>query len=189
MIIDRECAPEQNLPALIHEMKRGAVDKKHPFRYVVLSTYGGGEVSSRYVVLREVYNPLIFIMYTDARSAKYEDIHQHPQAALLLFHASKKLQVRVSGDVKLHGKDEVAAESWKKVQGRGQDAYNTVLPPGTPVDAPDQAAYREPKANTDFCVLSLEASRWEALELGRNEHLRIQYTAHGLGWRGRWLVP
>ncbi|MEM6830901.1 MAG: pyridoxamine 5'-phosphate oxidase family protein, partial [Bacteroidota bacterium] len=80
-----------------HEIHRATLDKKHPFRFVVLSTFGSS-ISSRYVVLRKVSENFHPIIYTDLRSQKVGDIRSHKSIQLLFYHPQKRVQVVISGE-------------------------------------------------------------------------------------------
>gem|GEM_PF-6361062 len=52
------------------EFQKACCAKRHPFRYVVLSTANEGHANSRWVVLRKYTETASFLIYTDARSGK-----------------------------------------------------------------------------------------------------------------------
>lgn len=62
---------------LSHELHRGALDSKHPFRYVTLATRGEDAPEQRIVVLRKVDEALNFYFFTDSRTAKVTQIQEN----------------------------------------------------------------------------------------------------------------
>ncbi len=170
------------------EIRRATVDKKHPFRFVVLSTCGN-YVRSRYVVLRAVDQDFRLAIYTDSRSEKIEDLITDPMAQLLFYHPKKQVQVLLTTEVEIHDKDELAKTHWKKVNGSAQKAYNSIDPPGTVVDNPTEGhRWKEQMDNEHFSVLILKPKELEVLQLNRSEHLRASFNIYN-NWKGEWLVP
>lgn len=173
---------------LIQEIKRATVDKKHPFRYVVLST-SGVHVRSRYVVLRALTEEQEMVIYTDNRSQKIEDIHENDRVQLLFYHAGKQVQLIVSGQVNIHANDEMAQSHWEKVKGNAQRAYNTEAAPGKEIQHPEQGhRWKEQMDDEHFAVLTIQPIEMEILQLNRSEHLRATFKSEN-DWQGNWLVP
>lgn len=191
MLIKKEYSYDTSFQAIKHELHRGVLDKKHPFRFVVLSTIGVHGPDSRYTVLRAVDEGLHFFIYTDSRSEKVKELQAQPFAALLFYHPKKRFQVRIQVKSLIHHQNDIAQQHWKKVQGEGRKAYNSILSPGTSIEIPDEAfAWNE---NLDdfsfFTVLELIPSSIELLQLNALEHLRIKFTAVNDQWSGQWLAP
>jgi len=175
---------------LSHELHRGALDSKHPFRYVTLATRGEDAPEQRIVVLRKVDEALNFYFFTDSRTAKVTQIQENPQAEFLVYHPGKRTQVRVKGRLHIHQQNELSQEMWKRVQGDAQKAYNSTLSPGTEIAAPD-LAYDWPTELDDrfFAVLKFIPERIEALQLNGLTHVRVSFSKSGADWDGDWLVP
>lgn len=60
MLFKAEDPKNEIFTTISHELHRGSLDRKHPFRFVVLSSSTENEVESRYVVLRKVGQDLHF---------------------------------------------------------------------------------------------------------------------------------
>ena len=74
---------------------RAKHQKKHPFRYVTLTTVASDCPESRTVVLRDFdASQLTFTIYTDARSRKVKALQKHPvvQLCFTITSACGKLQ-------------------------------------------------------------------------------------------------
>jgi len=172
-----------------HEVHRGALDKKHPFRTVVLSTAQNDSVESRYVVLRMVDKQLHLYFYTDVRTPKVQTLRKQPNASVLMYHPRKKLQLRIKGTIEiLHAED--AAAFWKDIHGIQKRDYGSKLVPGTEVDEPkDFFNPIDDITQEHFAVLRFSISGIDALELGRKKHIRCQFLRNGEGWKKSWLAP
>jgi len=188
MLIEKNHRLPEVFNNLKAELKRAAVDRKHPFRYCVLSTHGH-EVNSRYVVLRKMTNDLEFLIYTDSRSQKIQDISINSEVQLLFYHPKKQTQLILSGKASLLSDDTLSKAEWCNVKGNAQRAYNTIEAPGTPIQAPHLGhRYKEQMNEQYFTVIKISAEKLEALQLNQSEHLRVKFEI-GKNWEGQWLVP
>ena len=170
------------------EMKRAVNDKKHPFRYLIFSSLGA-KVRSRYVVLRSYQSDNSFVVYTDSRSSKVEEIRQNPEVHLLFYNSRKQVQVLVEGICDTENNPAIRQSLWLKVQGNAQKSYNTTLPPGAVITTPETG--HQVKAEMDdeyFEVLNIQPVKIEVLQLNRSKHLRASFYKEN-NWEGSWLVP
>lgn len=188
MLIHMDHSLMEVFEAVKQELKRATFDKKHPFRYTVLSTQSD-HVRSRYVVLREIAHPFQFIIYTDNRSRKVKDLAKHNEAQLLFYHPKKQVQVILTGYTSLLQHEKFSNEAWSKVQGNAQRAYNTLKAPGTPINDPkDGHLWREAMDDEHFAVITIDPHQIEVLQLNRLEHIRASFQKSD-DWKGQWLVP
>ena len=169
-----------------HELHRGALDPKHPFRYVNLGTTGENFPQVRTVVLREVTQELDFLVYTDFRSEKVKEIQACPKVALHFYHPKKMLQIRVEAMAEIHFQNDLSEQHWEKIPDPRKPEYTGSLAPGTPVPHPDLGWDLGEKSF--FTVLKISSQRIEALQLSKDGHLRIQFEKAN-DWKGQWLVP
>jgi len=191
MLFEIGDSPQDVFSTLKHELHRGSLDKKHPFRYVVLSTSSILGPDSRYVVLRAVDERLRFFIFTDFRSEKVKALQSHPNAVLLFYHPQKRVQVRIQAKTVLHHQDDLAHQHWQKVQGEARKAYHSILPPGTPIQLPDEGfSWNDDLENSSFfTVLELIPTSMELLQLNGLEHLRIRFTQLNDQWSSQWIAP
>jgi len=177
--------------AVKHELHRGALDKKHPFRFVVLGTVGESGPDTRYVVLRKIDQEFNFYIYTDGRTAKAKSLAENPKLSLLFYHPQKRIQIRVLAEVALHQRDNLAEEHWSRVQGEARKAYQSWLRPGTEILQPEDAfLWSEDESDAaNFLVLRIVPSSVEVLQLNGLEHLRAKFFQEEGEWRGAWLAP
>lgn len=191
MLIEKGYSKQEVFSALKHELHRGALDKRHPFRFVVLSTLGGDGVDSRYVVLRSIDEALHFFIFTDSRSEKIKELKANPHASLLFYHSQKRVQVRVQVNSVIHQQNETVKYRWESVQGEARKAYQSILSPGIPIEDPEDAfSWNENLADFSFfSVIELIPTSIELLQLNGLEHLRIRFTYFDGDWTGQWLAP
>lgn len=173
--------------SLIHEMHRGALDPKHPFRYLTVATVGEQFPQVRTVVLREFTAGLEFLVYTDARSSKVQELLEVPRVSLLFYHPKKQVQVRVQALATVHVEDELAQANWKRVSDKRRAEYQSELGPGKRIMHP-RDGWESSLDYSYFSVLKFSPLSLEVLQLAREGHLRIQFDLAS-GWEGSWLVP
>ncbi|MCM0060423.1 MAG: pyridoxamine 5'-phosphate oxidase family protein [Algoriphagus sp.] len=172
---------------LLHELHRGALDPKHPFRYLTVATAGNQFPQVRTVVLRHLTPDLEFLVYTDVRSSKVQELFEVPRVSLLFYHPKKQVQVRVKALATIHVEDELAQAHWKRVPDKRRSEYQSKLGPGTRVEAPS-AGWESSSDPSYFSVLKFSPLSLEVLQLARDGHLRMQFDLAS-GWQGDWLVP
>jgi general stress protein 26 len=186
MLFSRKESPTEIWQSIKHELHRGALDPKHPFRYVNLGTMGKGFPQVRTVVLREVTQGIEFLVFTDFRSEKVKEIQNSPEVALHFYHPKKMLQVRVKAMAEVHFQDELSGLYWKGIPEVRRSEYSGILTPGKEISSPDLGGVLGEESF--FTVLKIDPKRIEALQLSREGHLRIQFEKE-MDWSGQWLVP
>lgn len=187
MLFNSSDAPSQIWQNVLHELHRGALDPKHPFRFLTLATSGVQFPQVRTVVLRQLSPAMEFLVYTDVRTAKVKDLLETPRVSLLFYHPKKQVQIRVKALATLHVANALAQEQWKRVSEKRQSEYKSGLAPGTRIETPDLGWEVDPE-NAHFSVLKFSPLSIEVLQLAREGHLRMQFELAS-GWNGTWLVP
>jgi len=187
MLFNYSDAPSQIWQNVLHELHRGALDPKHPFRFLTLATSGAQFPQVRTVVLRQLSSTMEFLVYTDVRTAKVRDLLETPRVSLLFYHPKKQVQVRVKAIATLHVEDALAQEHWKRVPEKRQSEYKSGLVPGTSIETPD-LGWETQSESAYFSVLKFSPLSIEVLQLAREGHLRLQFEL-AAGWQGTWLVP
>jgi hypothetical protein len=187
MLFNSSDAPSQIWQNVLHELHRGALDPKHPFRFLTLATSGGQFPQVRTVVLRELTSAMEFLVYTDVRTAKVQDLLTTPRVSLLFYHPKKQVQVRVTALATIHVGNDLALEHWKGISERRQSEYTSKLAPGIPIKKPE-LGWETNADSAHFSVLKFSPLSIEVLHLARDGHLRIQFELAS-GWQGAWMVP
>lgn len=164
--------------------------KRHPFRYVVLSTGSAGQTHSRYVVLRKYTDHDRFLIFTDRRSGKIVDLSANDACNLLCYHAGKSLQIRINGKAIIHQNDSTTQRYWNGVKNHSAKSYTSVLPPGSVIKNPQEAYdWIEPATSAYFTVLEIIPSSIEVLQLNRDIHVRALFTFGDNAMDATFLVP
>jgi len=190
MLFAQENSLEEVFQSVKHELHRGALDPKHPFRFVTLVTKSENGVDARYVVVRSVDAELNFFLFTDDRTSKVAQLTSFPEMVLLFYHPAKRTQIKITGKAELRRNDGLSATFWSKVQGDSQKAYNQVVAPGTKLQNPEEAfVWNEPLTAANFTLIQVKPSKIEALQLNENGHLRASFTLGTNEWEKSWIAP
>jgi pyridoxine/pyridoxamine 5'-phosphate oxidase len=190
-LLTPEQSQKEMLQAVLDELRKGAVQKKHPFHKLVLSTIKGDQAESRWVVFRKLTTENHFLIFTDARSEKVEELRQNPNVTLLFYHPRQGLQVRINGEAQLHHNDELTDTYWPGVKGSpGAKSYQTVQAPGEPISTIHEGNSTKPELNDKhFMLIEVVPHHIEALQLDRVEHIRVRFERASNAWKGTFLVP
>ena len=190
MLFDPTNSNNEVWDTITHELRRGALDSKHPFRYLNLGSIGKEYPEIRTVVLRKVDQELNFYVFTDSRSEKVDEFKSNESVSLHFYHPRKRVQIRARAKAYIHQNDDLALEFWQRVQGDAQKAYNSTLSPGEEISSPEQGwDWLENMDSSHFAVLRIIPQKIEALQLDGLNHLRIEFRKVVDGWEGTWLVP
>jgi pyridoxine/pyridoxamine 5'-phosphate oxidase len=122
-----------------------------------------------------------FVIHTDTRSKKWEQLQHAPTCGLHFYCAKRKWQMRVDGFAELHANDAYAESEWQALSERSQKIYALKHMPGEPVDDPEKAYCFEDSAQAykHFGVIYVRATHLESLQLERpdrtNFHIRAAW--------------
>ncbi len=170
------------------ELQKGAREKGHPFRFVVLATVGLEKVARlRTVVLRKVYNGLDLVFYTDNRSKKLLHIKENNRVSLLFYHPKKMLQIRMEGLARATTDKTNLEKQWGDIHSDSKKEYKTSAVPGSRISNPDSVEYLD--TGNHFCMVEIEAFKIEYLKLKRPNHVRVQFSKTDNSWQSEFLVP
>lgn len=173
---------------LQEELKKGVVEKGHPFRFGTFGTVGMDKLPRlRTVVLRHAYENGYLCFYTDKRSKKVIHITENPNVSLLFYHPDKLLQVKIEGLASVVTDEDKLKTMWKDIPESNKKDYTTDIAPGSTLKNPDNLEY----LNKDhfFCMIEIEPFRIEYLKLKRPNHLRIGFSKNDDMWVSEFLVP
>ncbi len=190
MLFTRENKPAEIWQMVVHELHRGALDSKHPFRYINLGTNGKDFPEVRTVVLRKVDEQLNCLVYTDFRSVKVQEMLASPLVSLHFYNPKQRVQLQIQAKAIIHHQDSLTSAYWSQVQGDAQKAYNSIRAPGSKIKTPEQAfEWPEEMDSRFFAVLEFIPQSIEGLQLDGLNHLRINFLKKQENWEGEWLVP
>jgi pyridoxamine 5'-phosphate oxidase len=165
---------------------QGVVDSSHPARHPTFATVSpDGWPEARTVVLRGADQIAGMIsVFTDLQSAKVDSLRRTPRAALHIWDAANRLQLRLSCMVKIqHGPD--ITHIWAQVPEQSRHSYGVTPAPGRPI-AGDLDYVKSPDP-ASFAVLDCTVITIDAVHLGP-DHRRARFRRDA-DWQGEWLVP
>lgn len=167
-------------------LSRGVADRRAPARHPTLATISpDGWPETRMVVLRAADRAAGRVeIHSDLLAAKVAALRANRRAALHVWDASARLQIRLSAEVRILDGDAVAA-IWQDLPDVTRHSYGTTPPPGQPIA--EALDYRKPADPARLAVLDCRLIAMDLLHLG-SQHRRARYDAAS-GWTGQWLAP
>ncbi len=199
-MIDKTSSLDDILEHVWETLHQGYIDKKHPYHFPALATYGAQGVQQRTVVLRHVsVSGRTFTCYSDIRTQKVAALHDHPEAHWLFYDANTQEQIRAGGKAILHHQDEAARKAWDAIPPPGRADYIGPVSPGTPssvytANLPESFLETSTENNThqgweNFCMITCEITELDFLKLMKNGHLRTQFFWREDQWKKQWVAP
>ncbi|MBF5013071.1 pyridoxamine 5'-phosphate oxidase family protein [Burkholderia pseudomultivorans] len=179
-------------------IESGVGAPRSPFTMLQLATLGiDGAPKVRTVVLRQVCRDTRRLsLHTDVRSEKVAELRRDPRVALVGVDLDALVQIRVEGIASICDDEAERRALWQSSRPHTLLLYRAPLPPGTPVESPDDAhlAANQGSAATDdgyanFCVIHVTATRIDWLELAHAGHRRAVFDLSDDGYAGRWVAP
>lgn len=170
------------------ELSRSNADRKHPFRYFSLATFGEYP-ELRTVVKRRFLEDFSVLFFTDSRSPKVTEIQNNPKVTALFYHPKKQLQIRLKGEAKiLNTEDKLFREALAQIkQSASQKDYTTALAPGK---ALSEMPVEKKKIELHLAVIKIISQELDILQLGSAQHQRSRYQRQSSdNWEATPLVP
>jgi len=151
----------------------GSLD--HPWRTPVLVT-GGAAADGRIVVLRRFCpDPPALDCFTDLRSPKIRAIREHPQVTWVFYHPQLRLQARIRAQAEILHEDVASSSAWDELSPAHRREYASATGPGSVWR--DQPGLEDVEARRYFAVIHTVPGAWDLLQLSREGHHRVQWTA------------
>ncbi len=181
--------PDNIFEKITQELKKGAFEEGHYFKYFALATIGVDKFARlRLVALRHVSDDLKLTFFTDKRSKKMLHIKENNRVSLLFYHHKKLIQLRIEGIAWINTDQFHIQKSWEQVGVEDRKDYITKEAPGSPLENPDSLEYL--KEGDYFSIVEIKPFRIEYLELKKNRHTKMRYSKEGSsGWTSEYLVP
>ena len=182
-------------------LERGVTHFNDPFHCPVLGTTGKDGCSLRTVIFRQLILPdRILVCHTDARAAKAQEISNSSKVSWLFYHPKKNVQLRISGQAKLHRDDPFADDQWAAAKITSRLNYCAAQPPGTLVDKPSSGLpdfllnkvptlLESEKGRKNFMTIScrIDSIDWLRLSVLGNRRARFDWDRDKL--KAVWLIP
>ena len=182
-------------------LKRGVTHSNDPFHWPVLGTTGKDGGNLRTVILRRLILPdRILVCHTDARATKAQEIGNSSRASWLFYHPEKKVQLRISGQAKLHIDDQFADDQWAAAKITSRLNYSATEPPGTPVDKPTSGLpdflfnkiptlLESERGRKNFMSIACRIDSIDYLILRALGHRRARFNWDENRLSSTWLIP
>jgi pyridoxamine 5'-phosphate oxidase len=174
-----------------------AIKSRSPFTMMQLATIGmDGAPRVRTVVVREVdeaHSTLSFV--TDIRSPKIAEIRRDPRASLVGFDPQEGIQIRLEGQAVIIDQPVEKKSFWDMCPPHTLALFQTPYAPGIEIASPREAVgtmeHRDgnERAFINFCVVTVELSRLEWLDLSPEGHQRCSFQRRADSWVGTWITP
>ncbi len=169
-------------------LESAVAEPRHPMRLGALGTSARTRPAVRTVVLRGVDRAAqCLTAYTDARSGKVRDLQQNPAAEWMVYDASRRWQLRLSGDGAVDTQGEAVDAAWSSLHTGQRREYALVSAPGEPV-APSPEQMPEDAGRAHFALLRLTVQQIDLLELGDDRHRRVRFRRLQ-GWTPERIAP
>lgn len=167
------------------QLIRAKHQKKHPFRYFVLTTATAhGSPRARTVVLRD-FDPqaMTLTIFTDQRSQKVKELATQKEVCMLFYDPKKLWQIQVLAKLERQSQD---PKLFQALPPPARKDYTTKQVPGTTIGNPDAVDYWDDKHF--FVALTFDITTIESLKLKRPNHVRTRFESTQ-NWAGCYLNP
>ncbi len=116
-------------------LNSGLKNRNAPFHIPVFTC--GNKPDSRIVVLRGLNEKEKKIWFhSDLRSNKVTILKSNSDSTLLFYDKSEKIQLRISGNIKINYKNDITRKSWKKTVHMSRQCYLGNKSPGSDASLP-----------------------------------------------------
>ncbi len=178
----------------------GLQNRDAPF-HIPVFICGNSRSDGRIVVLRGIDEKEKKIWFhSDIRSNKVKILKSNPDATLLFYDKSEKIQLRICGYTKINYKNEITKKSWKKTALMSRQCYLGDEAPGSEASAAtsgltadvDNLKYTMEESEAgykNFCVVETFIKSIEWLYLAAKGHRRAYFSLKNNSLEKKWLIP
>ena len=182
-------------------LKSGLENRNLPFHIPVFICGNKKNFDGRIVVLRGVDRIKKKIWFhSDIRSNKVKILKSNPLGNLLFYDKSEKIQLRISGNIKINYKNSITKKSWSKTAHMSRQCYLGDISPGSVAQNPtsglseniDNLNYTIEESEIgykNFCVIEIFIDSIEWLYLAAKGHRRAHFTLKNDLVQKKWLIP
>tara|TARA_B100000029_G_C17373179_1_gene886924 strand:- start:216 stop:830 length:615 start_codon:yes stop_codon:yes gene_type:complete len=179
----------------------GLQNRDVPFHIPIFICGEKNNSNGRIVVLRGIDKDKKKIWFhSDIRSKKIEILKSNPSATLLFYDKGEKIQLRVSGDVKINYQNNTSKKSWAKTSHMSRQCYLGDKAPGSDASIPtsglskdvDNLKYTKEQSEIgykNFCVIETYIKSIEWLYLAAKGHRRAYFSLNNNILEKKWLIP
>jgi len=182
-------------------LENGLANRDDSFHIPVLICGENKDFDGRIVVLRGIdkKNKVLWF-HSDIRSNKIKILKNNPKTNFLFYNKKEKIQLRVSGEVKINYKNNITENSWKKTMHMSRQCYLgekspgsiTLIPTSGLTDDIDNSNYSIEESEigyNNFCVVETYIKTVEWLYLASKGHRRAYFFLKGDLVEKKWLIP
>lgn len=185
--------------SLAHALKmlaRGAKDRRVASHTFTVATIGLDGTPQPRIVVNRGYDPesRSLRFHTDARSPKLDEIRADPRAAVHVYDAKAKIQLRIQALATIHSDDELRQGAWDATRDFSRICYRVVSAPGDTLEDPTALGFTEghsaDEGAENFVAVTLAIQSLEWLYLAAQGHRRARFVWDDQGKTAQtWLVP
>lgn len=182
-------------------LKNGLANRNDSFHIPVFICGENKKYDGRVVVLRgvDIENKVLWF-HSDIRSNKIKILKINPTANFLFYNKAEKIQLRISGQVKINYKNSITKNSWEKTAHMSRQCYLGEKSPGsnslTPtsglsedVDNSNYSIEESEIGYNNFCVVETFIKTIEWLYLASRGHRRAKFIFKDNQIEKKWLIP
>ena len=182
-------------------LKTGLLNRNLPFHIPVFICGQDNNADGRMVVLRGInQKDKNLWFHTDIRSKKIRILKTNPIASLLFYDKEEKIQLRITGKVKINYQNSIAKKSWNKTTHMSRQCYLGNETPGSDTLSPtsglteeiDNHKYSIEESEigyNNFCVVEIFIESIEWLYLAARGHRRAHFALKNSSVEKKWLIP
>ena len=182
-------------------LKTGLLNRNLPFHIPVFICGQDNNADGRMVVLRGInQKDKNLWFHTDIRSKKIRILKTNPIASLLFYDKEEKIQLRITGKVKINYRNSIANKSWNTTTHMSRQCYLGNETPGSDTLSPtsglteeiDNHKYSIEESEIgfkNFCVVETHIKSIEWLYLAAKGHRRAYFSLKNNSLERKWLIP
>ena len=182
-------------------LKIGLQNRDLPFHIPVFICGSERKIDGRIVVLRGIDKKEKKIWFhSDIRSNKIKVLKSSPDATLLFYDKSEKIQLRISGNTKVNYQNHISKKAWEKTVHMSRQCYLGAMAPGSDTSAAtsgltdevDNLKYTKKESEEgykNFCVIETFIKSIEWLYLAAKGHRRAHFSLKNNSLEKKWLIP
>ncbi|QVN20021.1 pyridoxamine 5'-phosphate oxidase family protein [Burkholderia pyrrocinia] len=179
-------------------LESGVSVQRSPFTMLQAATLGlDGAPKVRTIVLRQVSRAdRVLSFHTDVRSEKVAELRRDPRISIVANDLDALVQIRAEGVASICDDEAQRRAIWQSSRPHTLLLYRAPLPPGTPVESPEDAHVSASQGTAptgdgyeNFCLIHMSVTRIDWLELARTGHRRAVFELNESGCEGRWIAP
>ncbi|WP_206170604.1 pyridoxamine 5'-phosphate oxidase family protein [Spirosoma pollinicola] len=196
-LADLEQASWQQLASVFDSTNQASVTG---FKTMVLASRTNTGADARTVVLRKVDGDRKYVWFhTDVRAAKVMELEAFPDATLLFWDNTLRVQLRLTVETHLHSTDYIADEHWKELAVSSRKMYLSEYEPGshqpnsypgfpTHLGAELPTKEESESGRKNFAVIECRVLAMDYLQLSRDGQVRAMFQ-YEPDCKMAWLAP